>query len=325
MLCFIKYMLDYKAYNYIFQVKRLLSVYPYIQERWSFFMQRREYTRSDILNNQFYQLPKFLFTEEFKGLSNDAKVLYALIKDRHSLSIQNGWVDEDDHVYLIFSREAIMEMLDVSNKTAVKVMAELKKFDLLREKRQGQGKPNLIYLTVPTLVNTKKCKNYTSKDVKNTPLEVNKIHANKTENNKTYNNKTENQSVSLEETKIKKTDRQTDELQNVNLILQEQIHIDELKLNHDTDLVSEIELNIIEMYLQDRTTIKGDKKPKAVIQSVISKLNYWHIEDVIYKFKNISQTTIIKNNKAYLQTLIYNAPFETMANLKNNLGYHMGM
>lgn len=130
--------------------------------------------------------------------------------------------------------------------------------------------------------------------------------------------KSVSQSV-LRDKSIEQTDRQTDELQAVTNILQEQIHIEELKQSHDSALVGEIELNILEMYLQEKTTIKGEVKPKSLIQSVISKLNYGHIETLIGKFNDISATTKIKNTKGYIQTMIYNAPFETSASINNDI------
>lgn len=136
-------------------------------------------------------------------------------------------------------------------------------------------------------------------------------------NNTDLSNIKVSQSVIEEDTK--QTERQTEELQRVKSILQDQIHIEDLKQSHDTDLVEEIELNILEMYLQDKTTIKGEVKPKSLIQSVISKLNYGHIETLICKFNEISTTTKIKNTKAYIQTMIYNAPFETSASIKNDI------
>ena len=48
----------------------------------------------------FYRIPKVLFTDErFAGLTCEAKVLYGLMLDRMSLSVRNGWLDEDGKVY----------------------------------------------------------------------------------------------------------------------------------------------------------------------------------------------------------------------------------
>ena len=58
-----------------------------------------------------YQMPKFLFEGEFKALSNNARVLYTLLRDRHDLSLQNHWVNENNEVFLIYSREEMADML----------------------------------------------------------------------------------------------------------------------------------------------------------------------------------------------------------------------
>lgn len=49
--------------------------------------------------------------ENFKGLSSDAKLLYGLILDRRSLSIKNGWVDDDNRAFIIYTIDNIMEDL----------------------------------------------------------------------------------------------------------------------------------------------------------------------------------------------------------------------
>ena len=96
----------------------------------------------------FYKLPKFLMKEEqFKGLSNDAKLLYALMLDRISLSKKNGWLDEKNRVYIIYKLEHIIEDLNCSRDKGMKVVAELEKnVGLIERKKQGQGKPTLIYM-----------------------------------------------------------------------------------------------------------------------------------------------------------------------------------
>ena len=52
----------------------------------------------------FYRIPKILFTNlRFKELSMEGKVLYGLFLDRVSLSRDNGWIDENKRVYIIFT------------------------------------------------------------------------------------------------------------------------------------------------------------------------------------------------------------------------------
>ena len=85
----------------------------------------------------FYRIPKVLFTDpQFKPLSTDAKVLYGILLDRMSLSVKNHWLDEQ-----------IMEALSCANQKACRLMLELEKdAGLIERKRQGLGKPSLIYV-----------------------------------------------------------------------------------------------------------------------------------------------------------------------------------
>ena len=110
----------------------------------------RRRTKSDVEESQFYQMPKFLFSGEFKELTNDARVLYSLLRDRHDLSTKNNWVNEKEEVYLFFTREEMAELLGCSVPKARKSMKELKKYGLVEEERQGLNMPNKIFLNTIT-------------------------------------------------------------------------------------------------------------------------------------------------------------------------------
>lgn len=96
----------------------------------------------------FYRIPKILFSQDkFWNVSTDAKLLYGILLDRMNLSARNGWLDEAGRVYIIFTIEEIKESLGCAEKKAVKLLDELeKKAELIERKRQGLGKPNLIYV-----------------------------------------------------------------------------------------------------------------------------------------------------------------------------------
>lgn len=98
----------------------------------------------------FYRVPRLLIKDEyFKGLSSDAKLLYGLMLDRMSLSIKNGWLDEENRAYIIYTIENIREDLGCSKEKAVKVLAELdeaKGIGLVEKIRRGLGKPDIIYV-----------------------------------------------------------------------------------------------------------------------------------------------------------------------------------
>lgn len=108
----------------------------------------------------FYRIPKALFTEpNFRELSTDAKVLYGILLDRMSLSLKNQWLDAQNKVYIIFTVEEIMDALNCANQKATRLMVELEKqTGLIERKRQGLGRPNLIYVkNFAATINSKSC------------------------------------------------------------------------------------------------------------------------------------------------------------------------
>jgi len=98
----------------------------------------------------FYRVPRLLIKDErFKGLSSDAKLLYGLMLDRMSLSMKNGWLDDENRAYIIYTVDAIMEDLGCSKPTCTKIMRELDSdngIGLIEKKRRGLGKPDIIYV-----------------------------------------------------------------------------------------------------------------------------------------------------------------------------------
>lgn len=124
----------------------------------------------------FFRIPKTLFTDlNFKKLSVEAKILYGILLDRMSLSIKNKWLDEENKVYIIYTIEEIMEVLNWGRNKSVKVMKEIEEIGLLEKKRLGLGKPNLLYVKnfIYTENNkTQKFQMQTSRSLKNKLQEV---------------------------------------------------------------------------------------------------------------------------------------------------------
>ena len=79
----------------------------------------------------FIKVPKLLVHDKaFIGLSVDAKMLYGLLLDRMSLSMKNGWLDEQGRVYIIFPVQEVMDALGCADNKATKLFRELEKFCL---------------------------------------------------------------------------------------------------------------------------------------------------------------------------------------------------
>lgn len=95
----------------------------------------------------FYRIPRLLIKDQhFKGLSSDAKLLYGLMLDRMALSMKNHWLDNENRAYIIYSISNVMEDINCSKPTCVKIMKELDSFGLIERKRKGLGKPDIIYV-----------------------------------------------------------------------------------------------------------------------------------------------------------------------------------
>lgn len=129
-------------------------------------------TVNQVATQTFYQIPKIFmvnikkkFSAEgkptgkikmtsvyAKKLSNDGKIAYGVLYDRCMLSIhsyRNGeltYVDENGSVFLVYTVEDLMEILDRSKPTVLKIKKELKELGLLREVKQGKNRPNRLYL-----------------------------------------------------------------------------------------------------------------------------------------------------------------------------------
>lgn len=110
-------------------------------------MQFEYYYGSEAEQFSFIRIPKVMLVEKcFAELSISAKILYGLLLDRMSLSVKNGWLDEEKRVYIIFKIEEIMEMLGFSKKKAIELLNELENFGLVEKRRRGLGLPSILYI-----------------------------------------------------------------------------------------------------------------------------------------------------------------------------------
>ena len=99
----------------------------------------------------YVPLPRFLLQDEaLRDISNDAKVLYALLLDRASISRQNGYVEPDGTIRLYFTLEQAQTKLHRSRQSATRIFRELEYSGLIVRRKQGLGKPALITLNYPS-------------------------------------------------------------------------------------------------------------------------------------------------------------------------------
>lgn len=147
----------------------------------------RMFSKNDQETMRFFQLPKNLYENNmYKEVSNGAKVMYAILRDRQDLSINNEWIDENGFIFFYYDGDKLAEYLNVSRPTIQKYKKELIKCNLMIQKRQGQGKPNRMYILKPESVDITLMKNkFTSRSKENEHLELKKLITNDTESKET--------------------------------------------------------------------------------------------------------------------------------------------
>ena len=262
----------------------------------------------------FYRVPKILFTEDkFWNVSTDAKLLYGILLDRMNLSAANGWLDDEGRVYIIFTIDEIKSALGCAEKKSVKLLDELeKKCGLIERKRQGLGKPNLIYVKnfVTDAVERQflNCQKDNSGIIENTIQDLSKGQGNNTDINNTEFSNTD---PFFPSDSCGKDVDGTDEFRRYYQYFYEQLYMDYLKkdfpYDHDTlDLILHL---IVEVMCSNRKQIRiaSDDKPTEIVRSTFMKLDSEHIRFVMDGFKE--NTTDVRNIKQYLLASIYNAPY----------------
>lgn len=269
------------------------------------------YKNNEILENSYYQIPQELFVNGLykEKLNADSKILYAFLLDRLSLSQKSHWFDEFGRVYLIFTREEVQDKLCLSEKTVTKAFKQLVDTNLIAEKRQGLGKPNLIYVgkiqheEITTDIKQENLqvlnsKNYGSGEVKSTTLNTEKLPTINPNNIKTniintdsINPKSNDECVSLNEIKEKS------------------------KLNEFTKEEQSILEDVIErLYYADTLKVGS-----VVITNskILSKLPLINKNNLIQLLDIVNNSSNIRNITNYLMICLYNNLGNANINSKN--------
>ena len=257
----------------------------------------------------FYRIPKALFTDPaFRSISTDAKALYGLLLDRMNLSARNDWLDEQGRVYIVFTVEEIMESLACGNKKAVGLLRELEVgAGLIERRRQGLGKPNLIYVKNFIKGNFLKCPNDTSVSVQSTVHDVSKGHGNKTDKNYTDLSETD---PFLSDVAAGTESEGKDDRTLYQEYFARQLGFDALIASYpeDEDMLREMLELLVDTVCSKRRFIRiaGDDKPAEVVKAQLMKLNNDHLRFVLMCLKE--NTTQVRNMRQYLLATLYNAP-----------------
>lgn len=260
-------------------------------------------------NYTFYRVPKVLFSEpEFRTLSTDARMLYGLMLDRMQLSIKSGWADADGRIYIIFTIDSIKEALGCGNKKAGQLLAELddrKGIGLISRVRQGQGKPDLIYVHKCITQDMSKrhlktCQDDTSRDAETTSPDMSEGHTNKNEFKEIENKETD---------LIESYPGGMDEKEYLNYF-EGSLSLDILRQDfpYQKEQLDEIAALLAEICSSRKEWIRlaGEDRPADEVRSRFMSLNSEHIRYVLECLQGT--TSRVRNIRQYLLTTLYNAP-----------------
>lgn len=280
----------------------------------------------------FLRIPKVLFTEErFKGLSLEAKVLYGLLLDRLSLSMKNGWLDDDNRVFIHYTLENIMEDLGYSSGKCVKIMQELddkKGIGLIERKKQGLGKPDIIYVKnfLKLIGENEPSKSAETEDLQNLQVKTfsvdksgvirdetagfQNLKANNTDIKHNEFSNTESFNPSGESTDTPISDGM-DEIDSYKQLIRDNIEYDHhMKYDgvRDKEIYQELYELVCDIVCVRRKTVHIGKTdyPYELVKSRFLKLDSCHLEYVIESLNNT--TSHITDIRGYLLTALYNAP-----------------
>ena len=277
----------------------------------------------------FFRIPKVLMTEpHFRGISTDAKLLYGLMLDRMSLSVKNGWLDDNERVYIYFTLDEVCEQLCCKTDKAVKLFAELdtdKGIGLIERIRQGQGRPARIYVMrflgldeIQTSANAK------SRLRENRSQELGKTEVLTTENPRSALRKNRGQDFGKSEgnntkknnTDFSKTDlsiypaqpEPIDVIEEYREQVKENIEYDFLIQQYRYDDLDEIVELMVEVLCTQGDFVKIGRKQMyaSLVKERFLKLDSSHIEYVMDCMRD--NPSDIRNIKAYLLETLFNAP-----------------
>ena len=255
----------------------------------------------------FYRIPKALFQEtRFQDLSTDAKTLYGILLDRMSLSAQNGWLDEQGRVFIIFTIEDVKRSLCCADNKATKLLRELEEFGLIERKRRGLGRPSLVYVKNFSADSSKtrfqNRENHESGSFKSASQDPAKPRCNKTDKNNTEMNET--YPFNSEETDGMSQREQLEKYFSQSLEVELLLRL----CPDDEDIIYQIVDLLVDTCATKRKMLRvaGDDRPAEMVRSRFMKLNADHIKFVLKCLAENSSP--IRNMKQYLLASLYNAP-----------------
>lgn len=268
------------------------------------------YKINETMQHTYYQMPQELFdNEKYKYLSIEAKVIYSFLLNRMNLSRINHWINNCGEIYLIYTRKEIQSKLNLSDKPGTRAFKELRDTELIKEEKQGFGKPNLIYIGKIEHEDFQDCyiieEDYDIEEAENKRLD------NQTKEEYYIGENTTNEKEYLRTNKqnnIKHKNKDTDVSQSE----VEKENLEHIKQKCELYLFNEKQRNIIEnaldiMFYSNNLKIGQAVLPKENVRSRMQLLNASIIFYAFDKLNYLKSDTQIHNSTNFIISCLYNA------------------
>lgn len=100
-----------------------------------------------VYNEFFFQFPKaFITDDKYKDLSDGAKIIYMLLKDRASVAILKNQYNEHGDIYFTFSNKELSQLSNYSERKVTSAKKELMDRGLLEQVQLGGNQKPILYL-----------------------------------------------------------------------------------------------------------------------------------------------------------------------------------
>lgn len=95
---------------------------------------------SHFLSEEILRCPALLLEEEeYRGISDTAKILYGVLLSRLALSRKNSWIEKDTgRLYITYNLKQLVEKLGRSDRTISKAMKQLSEVGLIEKKKEDR-------------------------------------------------------------------------------------------------------------------------------------------------------------------------------------------
>ena len=285
------------------------------------------------LQYRYLVIPQLLITDPaFADIDCAAKLTYAILLNRLTLSAENpAEYTEEGQLFVIFTVEELQSTLHLSKPTAVKVLNQLEKAGLIEKKRQGQGKPTLLYVNDFTAAvelpspggdsngpesdqstvedSSEKLNDLTSRSEEFEPQEVKKLDCSKNDLRKndlrissSYQDeeRKDREARALGPPHVRKID-----IDDLTEDVKNQIEYDVLKEVHGECVAKSVLFLIVGVLARDGPFyFEKGQYPEEAVKQRFRSLEYMDIDRAL---NILYQTPGVRNQTAYLQTLLFNA------------------